>query len=204
MASNIVYIAIQGGATSAADTNKSWNNVTTQTQTLTNMVDEDGSATVFDFAPSDPAIGEATNGVNAVGSGDAAWVDEAIISKESHWNTEAADDVDFQFSGLDDAKTYSFEFFGSRDGSGTRRLEISVDNFSTTEDTINCYGNSTLTAKATGISPVSNSIIVTWRTAGTDDFAYVNAIKMTEDIAAGANPKGPLGMPLMGALGGPI
>lgn len=203
MASNIIYIAMQNSGT-VANTFKTWNEDTSQQNTteIINLLDEDGNATVFDWEQNGDNCGQATNGVNAVGTGDAAWCDEAIITQ--HRCDVATNVPQYRFFGLDNAKTYDFELFGSRDASGPRRLQISVDAFSSVEDEIDCAGNSTATAKALGVSPISNAIIIHWRKNPSDGFAYVSAVKMTENIVATGGHKGVFGSPLHGPFGGPI
>ena len=175
MASNVVYINFRA-STNAADTFKSWNNApVTAESTLTDMVDEDGNATVFDWTQ---GIGQGStlNGVDAVGTGDAVWVDEAIISKEEHWIPDGQT-RSFTLSGLNDAKTYELEVFGSRVGTG-RSLEISTDGFISSES-IDVANNSTLTAILSGVSPSGGAITLEWRPLP-GEAAYLGALKFTE------------------------
>lgn len=182
MAKN-VYIAFQS-AINAGNTFKTWNSTNDNTtgEVIADLLDESGVATGWTLSCNAGATGRSSSGVNALGSGDAAWVDEAVISDEFFYEQENVTPVIFEFSGLDDGKTYDFELFASwASASGNRRTEISVDGFSSVADTVESQNNSTNTAKVAGVSPSSGSILFQFRRHSADGFGHCNAIWIREN-----------------------
>lgn len=185
-----VYIAFQTTGGAPSDTFKTWNDTTNNgTGTLfADLLDDSGAATGWGFeCTSGTGSGNVgTNGVNSVGSGDAAWVDEAIISDHYHFTSTDGAAV-YEISGLDNAKTYTIEHYASRDGSGTRITEISIDGFLNVADTVNALGNSSLIAVASNVSPSAGVITYSWRRQSGSSFGYINALRITENDAGGGS-----------------
>lgn len=175
----VAYIAYQfSGA--PANTFKTWNSVdnpTPATANIADLLDDGGTSTGWSLNTTVGA-GEGVSGVNSVGSGDAAWVDEAEISEDYHF-LGSGESATFEINGLDNSKTYDFEWYGSRDGSGTRIVEISTDGFSTVAAELNCYGNNSNVASFSA-TPSSGTITVDWRTKSGSDFSYLNALRIEE------------------------
>lgn len=189
-----VNVYIHFGSYTVQNTNKTWNgtNDTGTGTIIADMVDESNVATGFSLsydAGENPTAGS-TSGVDAVGSGDAAWVDEAGISDSFHYAADGHTTV-IQFGGLDNAKTYDFELFSSWASSGNRRIEISIDGFANVADTLEASLNSTNVARATGVSPSSGVIEFSYRSFSDDAFAHCNAIWLQENDAGGGGGSQP-------------
>lgn len=174
----------------ADDTFGFWTNLSSAANTTTaNILDfVTGADTGWDITVTSTEMVSGVDGVNAVGTGDAAWVDEAKVSDNYHWLSVATNEGQYTISGLDNAKTYTIKAFGSRDSStSTRTGEYSADGFSTVQE-IDCKVNSTIIALFTNVSPASGDIIVDWRVKNDTGFAYFNAIEITENVAGGGIP----------------
>lgn len=171
----------------AADTFGSWTNVVEPDVDVSfNLLDfSDGSDTGWDITITNAPDNQGATGVNAVGTGDADWVDEAGISQTFHYVDAALDDnaVD-SISNLNDSLTYNIRVFPSRNTAATdRKGDYSIDGFSSFQ-TVDAAGNSTAIAEFLNVSPVSGVIDVSWRVDSGDSFAYRNAIEV-EEIEAG-------------------
>lgn len=189
---------------STADTFGSWTNVTDYVSSTTEALLDfsDGTDTGWDVTITSGGGGGGANGVNAVGTGDAAWVDEAIVSAQYHLATGGSNPV-YEISGLDNAKTYTIKAFGSRDAGVPRDTDYTVDAFVSFIN-VEAAGNSTLIALFEDISPSSGIISVSARN-GSGSFGYINAIEIEEFTGGGiTNPKGIFGMPLSRPLRGPM
>lgn len=156
-----------------------WNNMSELGETIT-PVDETGAATTHSISwpstPDWPNVGELA-GLSA--SGDAAWADDDRGAFESAWTNDGTALHTITISGLDDAKVYFVEGFGSRvDG---RDTQMSV-NGSAVQIIPNGDGaggpNLTETALFTNISPVSGQITIDW--GGTDNWGYLNTVRYGE------------------------
>lgn len=170
----------------ALDTFGSWTNLgSAANATTANILEFVGGAdTGWDITATSASMVSGVDGVDAAGSGDAAWVDEARPSDNYH-TISGTSDGQYTIGGLDNAKTYTILVFASRDSlSSTRTGEYSVDGFSTTQE-IDAKQNSTITATYTDVSPSSGNILLDWRVKGDEGFAYLNAIQITENGAVG-------------------
>lgn len=167
---------------SVADAGTTWN-YQFSTETPVNLLDTTGGATGWSvIRGGDSFAGTNNQGVASVGTGDAAWVDSAAVSSSSRYMEAGL--ATFTFSGLDDQKQYDIEVYGSRSGTGdARETEISLDNFSTVEDSADFYNdNNSRTAKALGVSPTDGEITIYLRRAASSQFLYVNAVQIEEAV----------------------
>jgi hypothetical protein len=187
MATN-AYIALQADVAGApANTFKQWNYIQSQTGGSNITLEDDSNVStgwtmtvVTGYEPE----GKLSTGVNTGCSGDAAWVDETIIS-EDYWYMTTADQVArLSFTGLDNAKKYKIEVYASRSTAGNRLGEYAVTSDFTGSVTLEASNNSTNTASISGISPSSNEIILYWRHYAGEDVAYLNAIWFQEEDAS--------------------
>lgn len=186
----------------AADTSGTWDNVdngiiNAPPDTLIADCNDYGTGLAtgvsFSFTGGTGGWGGATNGVNSAGSGDASWVDEAIISDEYCFKGGTNATQTFEFDGLDNAKTYTVQAFGSREGTGAlRRTTMTIG---ASSDSYEADGNSSDTAEITGISPSSGAISVDLaRTSGSDVGIYFNAIRIFEETGGGGGSTAPQAM----------
>lgn len=169
----------------AADTFGSWTNlVTGALNTTANILVFDGGAdTGWDITVTIGTI-QGPDGVNAVGTGDAAWVDEATISDTYHF-VVGASEGQYTISGLDNSKTYTIKVFCSRDStSGSIVGEYSTDGFTTFLE-LNASLNSTQIVTLSNISPSSGNIVIDWRNKDDAGAAYFNAIEIVENDVGG-------------------
>lgn len=129
-------------------------------------------------------------GTYATCSGDAAWVDDEFTAQDCFYVSTQT--YTFTINGLDNSKTYDFDFFPSANGSGTYNsvTEFSTDNFSSEIATCDAYNgvdgvNKTEIATISGVSPSSGTITVRIRRLSGEDYGYFNAMRITENDAAG-------------------
>ena len=148
----------------------------------TALRDTSNLATTFTFVQTAGAAASGFNGVDAPGSGAAAWVNWTL---DEQWLGDNVTRI-CGFGNLDPAKLYTIEATGSRETTGTvRTVDFTVGG---STQKIDIAGNSTLTAKFTDLSPDgSNQILITIATAGdsTTTFNYVNAMRLIEQGATG-------------------
>ena len=170
------------------DTFGTWTGFESATDlTSVNLLNFDtGADTGWDVIGTD-LDGKGSPGINAVGTGDADWVDEAIASYEYHWTSTV---IKIDFASLDDTKTYTIKVFPSRDTADATRVgDYSIDNF-TAFQTVDAGsgGNSTVIAEFANVSPVSGGITLDIRVSSGATYAYVNAIQIEEfDAPSGIN-----------------
>jgi len=175
-----VYINIRGNYLAADDTNKEWNNFAGNTATDSiSLNDENNVATGWTITLDVAASAADASGVNSVGSGDAVWVDESRISIGLLYTTNSSTPSEFRFSGLDNAKKYRIEIFGSR--SSTNRIgDISIDGIN--YFSYDASNNSTLTHVFDDVSPTGGEI--TYYFKKNTIAAYTNAIFIQEKDGA--------------------
>jgi hypothetical protein len=120
-------------------------------------------------------------GVNAVGTGAAAWVDEPICSVNYHTVNLLGDNLAaYDISGLDDALKYNIRAFASSTIIDAVRVgEYSIDGFSTTQE-IDASGNSTIIAEFLDVVPVGGVISLSFRTKAANTSAYLNAVEIEQ------------------------
>jgi len=176
------YIALQADSAGVPlDTFKEWNWIQSPATSTSVAIDDDANVstgwtmTVGTLNPE----GEGSGGEDAKGTDDAAWVDEAILSKQFQFMT--ANVADYDFTGLDNGKTYRFEVFSSRDIAGNRITEFSVDDFTSVFGEINAVNNTTITVFVAGVSPASGLITLSVRRKSGQDNGYLNAIWIQEE-----------------------
>ena len=95
---SFTYLAFQNSGNPADSTNKHWNSISPDANAQA-LSDDSGapSGMTFSYIGGSPT-GLSGNGIDAVGTGDAAWVDEAKISFAGHYPSGEANAV-FKLSG---------------------------------------------------------------------------------------------------------
>ena len=152
--------------------------------------DDGGNASGVLFFLTDGADYFHATGVNAVGSGDAAFVDEAVISNEAMRLNSTNDTAQYYFGGLDQAKTYEFVLFGSTVVSGTTAI-LSVTAEGQSAQTLDTSNNSSNVARFTGVSPNGDGrIYVTIQrdAASTENEVNFNAAYLLEEAQPNQDP----------------
>lgn len=136
------------------------------------------------------AVGTTDSGQNSAGAGDAAWVEQAIISDEYYFLHENGGIVDLTIAGLDDGATYTIQIFGSVSfAGGVRVLETIIGGVS---QTLTPNQNSTQHIEYTGLSPTGSAIVIrTKGAAGNDGAAPVNALRILEEPGGEPPPPPP-------------
>ncbi len=168
----------------AADVNGFWSNLSSNAASATADILEfvGGADTGWDITLGVNGAGAGSGGVNAVGTGDADWVDEAIISLSNHLVTSGGTtETDYTLSGLNDANKYTIKIFSSRDSGGPREADFSIDGFSNFV-TLDSGLNSTNIVTIAEITPSSGIITLDMRLNAGSSFGYLNAIEIEETV----------------------
>ncbi len=174
-------INLRNGFSAASDTYGSWTDLNgLAISTTVNILNfADGVDTGWDVTITDAPASHGGGGVSAVGTGDAAWVDEAVVSETYHSIQRFGnDEAEYSITGLDNGKTYNVSVFTSRNATG-RKADFSVDGFSSSVNVDAAY-NSTLIAEFTNVSPSSGTIAMGALVDATNDWGYINAIQIEE------------------------
>lgn len=171
--------------TTASTTSGTWNNSVASVGgwDILNLVNTGGTASVYDMNMN-PTAGGSSAGPS-VTAGPGVFGEANTIYNDAFFNTVQ---YTIDFTSLNDAYTYNFEFFGSRDTTITRVTSYTIGgtsvNLQTSGTDLGGSGinhNVANTAIITGVSPVAGTI-----TVAIDDvsggFSYLNGIKVTEVI----------------------
>lgn len=153
----LYYLAFQN-TSNPVDTPYYWNSFQTPATSLaTSLLDSTGASfartVLFD---STTGISKNAHGLNVVGSGDAAWVNQAVITDQTWTFTYGST---MTLGGLDNAKRYSIAFFGSQDGAGTNELSVTIQGVN---KILNTSNNSTNIIEFLDVAPISGSITVSF------------------------------------------
>lgn len=176
----IAYLAFQNN-TAPANTNKTWNDVRKNSSSL-GLVDDGGVSTgwTLDYPVATNAI--AGNGANEVGTGDASWVDEAVIMYEGHYYGDDVTWMVINITGLNNAETYDLAFTASQPVD--RKTEVRVNGG--TSQVLNADAIQKQTGDViffNGVSPSSGQITIEYRSV-TGSSAYIMAGYIEEVVAA--------------------
>ena len=167
------YLALQRD-NAPANTGKTWNDIRIDNSPVA-LNDEAGVSTGWAFAYTTAPNSEFTSGASAVGTGDAAYIDEAIIMAESHAMNDATNWAAAEITNLDNSSLYDLGFTSSQ--GFNRKMEIRVNGGAS--QVLNSEGVEKGTGELklfTDISPVSGTITVEYRTdISSDGWSYVNA-----------------------------
>ena len=184
------YVNNYDNVTPSADAEKTWNDIHGSFSASTDLLDKDGVDTGWNaqfqtdqFPQDDNSLGE-----NSVGTGDAAWVDEAVIMQTYHYadNNDVpatSDEVVFDLTGLAASTTYYIEVIGSRGGTvGLRPAEFFSDSSLTvSEGTLESQDNSSNTLSWSFTSDGSGNATLAYAPANATSFGYLNAWRISDD-----------------------
>ena len=175
----LYYLAFQN-TTSPNNTAYTWNSFTTPATSLsTGLLDSVGGASSIALGLTSYIPSKASFGVNAVGTGAASWVNQAVISEGGWYTSQTNNIIVMRFSGLDNAKVYDFSIFGSR-ASAANAFTLNTQIGATTKS-LSTSMNSTLTTEFTDIAPSSGIIDLTF-TTNTSQSGFISAIRVTERV----------------------
>jgi len=166
---------------STANTNGTWTNANTLgLNDSFNILDWVGGSDLgWDIEISDAPDGALTSGVNAIGTGDAAFVDEATVSANAVFASNTST-MQYTISGLNDSNTYTFTVFASRDAAGGNRNGRYSFNGGATQD-LAANQNSTEVVTFIEVSPSSGVITFDANPAQTSsNTGYLNALRIEE------------------------
>ena len=170
-----------------ADTHKEWNSLQVYAGGSSVALDDDSNVSTgwtMTIDASFPADGEGGSNTPAQGTGDLIWVDEDVIGEAYQFMTTPGNVAKYDFTGLNNGKTYKLELFSYRSSAGSRIGEFSVDGFSSTQE-IDPVNNLDTVVTFSGISPSSGEITLSFRHKSGEDNAYLNAIWIQEEDAGG-------------------
>ncbi|QDS99760.1 PEP-CTERM sorting domain-containing protein [Adhaeretor mobilis] len=143
--------------------------------------DENGDSTGIAITKPDGVVYGGGNGTPTVGGAAAAVGITNFAGQTFHWLQGSNNPRTYTFTGLDPASTYDFSIFGSRNGTGPRDTEYTLDNgtssYTGTQDVMGNVGDLQLFS---GIAPSStNTIDLTFEFVnGSVDYGYINALRI--------------------------
>jgi hypothetical protein len=172
---------INFGPTAAASTNVTWNDINATDQAPSALNDITGAGLGWTLTIDAAANAQGSLGIESVGSGDAAWIDESVITDTYQYVNDSTV-ATYTVSGLDNSKTYDLEFLPSRTSGSSRVSEYSADGF-VTSVTVDAYDNSTLTGIISAVSPVGGAITFEVRAESGSSYGYINAARVVENVS---------------------
>ena len=159
-----------------------WNNLTAKEAgtKVENLVTTDNAATDYSISVTSAFDGHNSSGLSADPS--LGLVDEA--STDSFYGQNGSTGA-VLFSNLDQSKSYSFSFFGSRAASDNREVLYEVKGENNGSATLNASDNTSSLAQVDNITPRSNGTISVSVSAGDNNdngkkYYYLGAIILTE------------------------
>ncbi|TXJ28327.1 MAG: T9SS type A sorting domain-containing protein [Chitinophagaceae bacterium] len=195
---NAVYINFN--ADSPAGT--PWNNTNAapiEDDVYANLKDESSNPTGINMA----VVGKGFSGINTGGmnTGNNSGVYPDNVIKQTWWLDISGTGI-LKIDGLNQAKTYNFTFFASRDVGGASVDRTSVYRIGDKSASLNAANNTSQTAKITGVKADENgSVLITINASGgVSTFGYIgalviesyNATTVIEDVPSGLAARGPV------------
>lgn len=175
----LYYLAFQN-TSSPNNTAYTWNSFTTPASSLSaGLLTSTGGASSIALGLTSYIPPKASFGVNAVGVGDAAWVNQAVISEQGWYTSQTNNIIVMRFSGLDNAKLYDFSIFGSR-ASAANAFTLNTQIGGVTKS-LSTSMNSSLTTEFTDIAPTAGVINLTFTTNASQS-GFISAIKVNERV----------------------
>ncbi|WP_339799644.1 hypothetical protein [uncultured Marinobacter sp.] len=156
-----------------------WNEYTTAEGGVANLVDTDNVATGWSWVWDETAIfGNGISDTSAqAGTGDASWVDQAVVFQQGHGTNDAAHWEIINISGLDNSKKYTIQ--ATSYGPSGRNTDYRV-NGGAAQNVPN-GGNTTVIASFEDISPADGVIIFEVKRGDTSTgWSYFNAARIIE------------------------
>ncbi|WP_020531130.1 PA14 domain-containing protein [Flexithrix dorotheae] len=156
-----------------------------------NLVDDQGNTTSIGVITSD-------FGTNTLGSTSNNGIYPANVMRTAYWSNKTETITVY---GLDNALTYDFVFFGSRnEGSTTNRNTVyTINNESVT---LNASRNSAETVELKGISPdINGEVNITLNRANGSAYLYLNALEIKGNYDDGTVPVPPRNLSISSVTG---
>ena len=165
-----------------------WNNTSghpAQGDTYPGLVDQRGSSTNFSLTV---VSNWRTNGANALGAstGNNSGIYPDNVLKSAYWTDGAVQTLSLE--GLDDTRTYTLTFLGSRAANDNRTTVYTVG---TQSVTLNAAGNTQETVSLRDLSPDAGVITFTISSGGGSTYGYLNALIVEETFKTGDAPAVP-------------
>lgn len=182
-----------------------WNNATDSTYNteLTGMAAADGGATSIGLRNESTFGRNGGSGAGGLLAPDSGLLGELAVADatEDYWYTTSTNGISVSLTGLNPAKTYSLNLFGTRETTSTRitRYEVTGGNgpFSALLQTSGAgsgtaiaNGNDDTVVSISGVVPDASNEIQVKVIADTGGFAYLGLLKVTESDAAAAGEGG--------------
>ena len=193
-----VFIDFGGDGTPTATGN--YNNTTCSSSQVFaspagNLIDVAGTSTSFSMSIHDPFIDKNTNGAQSPTG--AAAIFDAQATSDSFFTSINHGGINnptggVTFTGLNDAKYYTFEVFASReDATLIREAQYTATGTNTVVGTLNCSSNVSNTVVLANVSPTGGTITFELTHGSGNNhagkYAYLGAIKMTETTTLATN-----------------
>lgn len=170
-----VSVAFQTNANVPANTNKTWNTINSNTTAIADLLDESGVSSGYGFSYNTPSVNSAAFGANSVGSGDASWVDEAVVTRHGHY-ISVAGQKDFTITGPA-GQTIDIEWFVSQPSGRRTVLSIAGQTYTTPSQDLNTTDTYTFTATFNSNGEISGYFEMAGDSSGS---SYVSAMRIIE------------------------
>lgn len=180
-----------------------WNNVlkgTTNTDTLSTIIDNSGATTNFKLKVKDAFDGYNSSGYTTT-TGDANTLGfSGNASKSSLYIMSASGKAIIRLWGLDINKVYSFSFYAGHmypTAGEIKQGKLTVSGLNTASDTLNASYNNNRVKTISNISPTTNGYIDLTLEAGPNNnsgskYAYLAALRMVESTPVSTSIKNTL------------
>ena len=188
----------------AATTSDNWNNGINGRVTgtnITNLKDDEGRGTGFNFVIATPADGNYEDdpnspGVNTRGCTKCGYPSTA--TKDSYFAHGATPGL-YKLTGLDNNKVYDITLFASRMVSGSNSLSrVGVYQIGAVSKTLDAKNNTSQTITFSGIVPQIGEISLSFRADVPNGFGYLNILEIKEiDPAGNGNHPGDISAPII-------
>jgi len=165
-----------------------WNNTSGHPQqgdSYQNLIDISGNTTSFGLTIS--SFWNA-NGSNTLGSntGNNSGIYPDNVLQSSYWSNSGTRTI--TLSGLDDSRSYTLTFFGSRAANDDRSTRYSSQGNNVV---LNTASNTNTTVSIENLIPVSGEISFSMERAGASNYGYLNALIIEEKYDDGNAPASP-------------
>ncbi|MFZ4632288.1 MAG: InlB B-repeat-containing protein [Patescibacteria group bacterium] len=166
---------IDFGTISSTQTSGNWNNLTNPLtpSSISDIIDNTGASSSIDIAITNRFT---TSGALGVNTTTGLYPQNVILD---YFYVQNGSTSSLKFSSLSSDKTYNFNFFASRAGTGTRNSEFIINS---TSVVLNAMNNSDNTVSINGVSPdINREVSINIRPEGSATYAYLNAIEIIEN-----------------------
>jgi len=193
---NAVYINFNADSPAGAPWNNT-NGAPVEDDVYANMKDESSNPTGINMT----VVGKGFSGTNPSGmnTGNNSGVYPDNVIKQTWWLDISGTGM-LRIDGLNQAKTYNFTFFASRDVGGATVDRTSVYRIGDKMTSLNAANNISQTAKITGVKADENgSVLITINASGgVSTFGYIGALVIESYNATTINEDVPSGLMALG------